>query len=82
MSSSRLPSGDHLRPGFVLIVIVVATQALAACSSRQLYGAGQAWKQNECNRIMDVQERNRCTASNQTSYEDYQRQTEAAKGSR
>lgn len=44
------------------------------CSSRQLYGAGQAWQRNECQRLADVQERQRCLAKADTSYEAYRRQ--------
>ncbi len=52
-----------------------------ACSTQQLYGAGQAWQRQECNRIQDAQERSRCMASTQTSYEDYKRQSEATRPS-
>ena len=55
---------------------------LTSCSSQQLYGAGQEWKKNECNKIIDMQERNRCMSSTKTSYEDYKRQSEAAKGAK
>jgi hypothetical protein len=53
---------------------------LSSCSSQQLYGVGQEWKKNECNKIIDMQERNRCMSSTKTSYEEYKRQSEAAKG--
>jgi hypothetical protein len=53
---------------------------LQACSAQQMYGAGQAWQHQECNKINDVQERGRCMASASTSYEEYKRQVEAAKG--
>ena len=55
---------------------------LSACSSQQLYGAGQAWQRNECNKIIDSQERNRCMASTNTSYEDYKRQADEARGAK
>jgi hypothetical protein len=55
---------------------------LQACSSQQIYGAGQAWQHLECSKINDTQERNRCMASASTSYEEYRRQAEAAKGAR
>jgi hypothetical protein len=52
---------------------------LAGCSSQQLYYAGQAWQQNQCDKMQDAAERNRCMASTKTSYDDYQREAEAAK---
>ena len=59
---------------------LIAALVLPSCSSQQLYGAGQEWQKNECNKIMDMQERNRCMSSAKTSYEDYKRQSDAAKG--
>jgi hypothetical protein len=58
---------------------LLSLTSLLGCSSQQLYGAGQAWQQQECNKIMDAQERGRCMASANTSYEEYKRQSESAK---
>jgi hypothetical protein len=58
---------------------LIGCMCLVGCSSQQLYNAGQAWQQNQCNRIEDAAERNRCMASTKTSYDDYQREAEAAK---
>jgi hypothetical protein len=55
---------------------------LQACSSQQAYGAGQAWQRQECNKINDTQDRARCMASASTSYDDYKRQSEAAKATK
>lgn len=63
-----------------LTALLTAT-SLSACSSQQFYGAGQAWQHNTCNRISDMQERNRCMASANRSHDDYQRESEAVKGS-
>lgn len=56
-----------------------AMNLLSGCSWQQAYGAGQAWQHQECNKVMDAQERSRCMASASTSYEEYKRQAEAAK---
>jgi hypothetical protein len=53
--------------------------ALAACTTQQLYGAGQAWQRTECTRIPDPDQRQRCFASTATSYDEYKRQTQPAK---
>jgi hypothetical protein len=59
---------------------MVAASCLAAgCSSQQLYGAGQEWQRNECRKLNDSQERQRCMNSANTSYDDYQKQSDAAK---
>ena len=65
-----------------LFFAIAATASLTSCSSHQWYDAGQEWKKNECNRIIDMQERNRCASSNKASYDDYKRQSEAAKAAK
>jgi hypothetical protein len=70
----------------IIVLMVTGTLAvaplLAGCSSQQAYGAGQAWQRTECSKISDLQERNRCLSSANTSYDDYKRQADAAKGAR
>jgi hypothetical protein len=58
---------------------LVALAALAGCSSQQLYGGGQAWQKTECQKLQDAAERNRCMASTNRSYEDYQREQAAGR---
>ena len=60
-------------------VLIFAAIAAVACSSQQLYASGQAQQRNECDKLVDFQERQRCMARANTSYETYQRQTEEAK---
>ena len=61
------------------LAALLSVSHLLGCSSQQLYGAGQAWQQQACSKIIDPQERSRCMASADTSYEEYKRQTDAAK---
>jgi hypothetical protein len=79
LSNERTSPG---KPGSASHVLFVVTSilGLSSCSSQQLYAAGQEWKKTECNRITDLQERNRCMSSTKTSFEDYKPQTDAAKG--
>jgi hypothetical protein len=53
--------------------------ALGGCSSQELYSTGQGWQRNECRKLPDVQERERCLASTSRSFEDYQRESAAAR---
>jgi hypothetical protein len=62
--------------------ILVACCLLAACTSRQLYDSAQGWQRNECNRLVDLQDRKRCLESSATSYDEYKRQTEPARATR
>lgn len=63
----------------VVCFIFLAASGLQACSSQQVYAAGQGWQRNECFKISDTQERSRCLASASTSYDEYKRQAEAGK---
>ena len=52
------------------------------CSSSQIYASGQNWQRLECQKIQDPADRNKCLSDASTSYEDYKRQSEAARSSR
>jgi len=69
------PGRRRLRGGWLLL----CAAGLAACTAQQWYGAGQGWQRLECNKIADTAERNRCMASAATSYDEYRRQSEAAR---
>lgn len=62
-----------------LALVLLLVGAGQGCSTQQAYSAGQAWQRQECNKIQDAQDRSRCMDSTQTSYEDYKRQSEAAR---
>ncbi|MBP6058872.1 MAG: hypothetical protein KA524_10755 [Nitrosomonas sp.] len=57
------------------ILLTVAITSQSGCSTQQLYNTGQSWQRNECNRLMDQQERDRCLSSTSTSYEAYKKQS-------
>lgn len=63
---------------FHLLMAMTAASALGACTSRQLYNAGQQWQANEC-RKLPASEQPRCRASSAMSFEDYQREAAAAR---
>lgn len=65
-----------------VLAVLVAVAGVFGCSSQQVYQAGQGWQRIECQKIGDLADRNRCLSSTSTSYEEYKRQSEAAKGSR
>lgn len=63
---------------FHVLMTVMVASALGACTSRQLYSAGQQWQANEC-RKLPASEQPRCRTSNAMSFEDYQREAAAAR---
>jgi hypothetical protein len=60
-------------------MIILSLSGMAACSSQELYQTGQAWQKNECQKLQDRDERNRCEKSAATSFERYQAEGQAAK---
>ena len=46
----------------------------AGCSSQIAYYSAQGWQRQQCFKVDDPQQRQRCLKSTSTSYEDYQRE--------
>jgi hypothetical protein len=51
---------------------------LAACSTQQVYGVGQAWQRNACFKIDDAQERSRCLETADCPYGQYKLQSDCS----
>jgi hypothetical protein len=65
--------------GTALALLVLACM-LPGCSSRAVYQTVQGWQQQECRKLPDAAERQRCLGSTAASYDDYRRAREAAQG--
>lgn len=63
------------------LALALPLLVLAACSSQQLYNVGQGWQKQECQKLQDVAERQRCEKSTAMSFERYKAEAEAAKNS-
>ena len=63
-----------------IAALIVATAA--GCSARVAYDSAQNWQRLECQKILDLSARNKCLADANTPYEDYKRQSEAAKSAK
>jgi hypothetical protein len=46
------------------------------CTAQQAYGTGQAWQRNQCSKLPDKVDYDRCMSQTQTTYESYKQQTE------
>lgn len=55
---------------------LLAAMSLCACTTEQAYDTGQAWQRNQCSRIPDRAEYDRCMSGTSTGYESYKRQRE------
>lgn len=59
----------------IILVNLIVFSALYGCTSEQIYSTGQNWQRNECNKLADSQDRERCIKQTSTSYDTYQRET-------
>lgn len=56
---------------------VILSSVLAGCSSQQMYASGQGYQRNQCERLPDMAERQRCLEKSNMSYEEYRKETKA-----
>lgn len=64
---------------FRILTAAAATAALTVatgCATQQLYSTGQSWQRNQCTRLVDQLERERCLANAGASYETYKKQSD------
>jgi hypothetical protein len=52
---------------------------LCGCSTQTAYFSAQELQRAQCDRLTDLQDMQRCRAQTRQSYDDYQRQVDAAK---
>jgi hypothetical protein len=64
----------------VFLAATLSACVLPACTSQMAYESGQAWQRNACDKIIDMQERQRCMARVNLPYDRYQRQADEARG--
>jgi len=61
---------------YILVALIAALCGLSGCTTEQAYSSAQGWQQNQCSKIPDKAEFDRCMSKANTSYESYKRQTE------
>lgn len=59
----------------ILLPLLLAS-SLSACTTEQVYASAQSWQRNQCNKIPDKAESDRCMSKANATYETYKRQTE------
>jgi hypothetical protein len=59
-----------------IFMLLPMLSCLSACTTERGYGAAQAWQRNQCNRLPDKAEVDRCVGKADTSYEAYTKQRE------
>jgi hypothetical protein len=72
--------GTNLKPVSPAMLLSLLASAFAAgCSTQTLYASGQAWQRNECQKLNDKSERDRCLANASDSYDTYRNKADAQK---
>lgn len=61
----------------MLLFALLVLSTLSGCTGEQAYAGGQAWQQNQCKRLPDKAEYDRCMASASMSHDTYKRETGA-----
>jgi hypothetical protein len=61
----------------ILLVAAVTLFSLTGCSNREVYNSLQGAKQNECNKIVDDNQRQHCFEEANRNYDRYQREQNA-----
>lgn len=59
----------------IAIALLIVLGAVSACTSQQRYASGQNYQRNQCERLPDMGERQRCLEKANMSYEEYKRET-------
>jgi hypothetical protein len=70
--------GGALRAAYLVSALLVPL-AVSSCSWEQAYYATQTWQRNECSRLPDGNERERCMNRNSASYGTYRQQADESK---
>ena len=64
------------------LLLMLSWLALTACSTQQGYASAQAWRRNQCSKIVDAQERIRCLREADGSYDSYRQEADGLKAPR
>ncbi|MDD4881366.1 MAG: hypothetical protein PHR30_09390 [Gallionellaceae bacterium] len=59
---------------------MIALLTLPACSAEQVYATGRNWQRQECAKLADLQERERCQADADQPYNAYKREADTVQG--
>jgi len=61
-----------------LTAVVILITVVCACTWQQAYSSAQGWQRNQCNRLIEQAERERCLASVSMTYDEYRSRSEGA----
>ena len=59
------------RPRWALAALLLAVAAAGGCTSEQIYNSAQGWRRNECYKLADLEQRDRCLAEANRPFDAY-----------
>jgi hypothetical protein len=65
--------GNTTMKSTALLAVALVTLAVSGCAASLVYDSGRSWKQQECYKIPDQYERQRCLQSAAMSYDEYRK---------
>jgi hypothetical protein len=72
----KAPKGKAMKCSIMLLTCFIAC---ASCSNKELYNASRGWQQNECQKIVENEDRARCMEAATKSFEQYKKEQETVK---
>jgi hypothetical protein len=70
-SSRSLAIFELLRKSLLVLTLLSAAMLLSACTTEQLYQTGQGYQRNQCSRLPDKADYDRCMREREISYDSY-----------
>jgi hypothetical protein len=67
--------GEMLKAIFIVLASLLAV-TFSACTAERAYYSAQGWQRNQCDKLPDRAEFDRCMSKASATYESYKRQAE------
>jgi hypothetical protein len=61
------------------LLVLCGGPFLSGCSTQMAYNTGQEWQKEQCRKLPDLAERQRCEKSSAMTYDKYKAEAEAAR---
>jgi hypothetical protein len=76
MRNPRAPAGLKFASQLRTVLLATLCLATAGCTTAQRYHAAQGWRQSQCERLVDLAQRNLCVSRASMDYDAFKHQTE------
>lgn len=63
-----------MKPSAAIALLAGVLVVVTGCTSREIYQSTVGWRQNECQKVMDVADRAQCMQTASKDYDSYSKQ--------